>query len=444
VEEPKFLILGGGLAGLTAAWQLGNDAVVLEQSERPGGLVKTHRFGDYWFDSVIHILHFDNPDTKLFIQELMGDGLSQCPPEAFIETGAGTARFPIQFHLGDIDKDTTATILGELKSLQSLKKAENFRDWLLGTFGSTLCDIFFFPYNRKLWKRDLASLAPGGFTWNIQPTSYKLALESTTSPGSSVPGYNSDGWYPRTPIDSEQRGIEILIRTLVSKVPNIRTLTNVTEIDTENKIVRTVHNGEETLFSWSEGGISTIPLPAFLGICRQTPDALKLKLNHLVHNRVTSVMLSVKGPRPENSGHWRYYPEESLIFTRLVFMHEFDRYMAPPDGWGLMAEILEPAENPLIPADELIRRTRDDIAKVGFPGAGSGIIDSRVVVTDPAYVVFSRVNWDIISEARAFLESEGITLLGRFGNWTYQSMSQVIQESTRQARKMAGGDRAGN
>src|SRR5688572_13589476 len=99
------LILGAGVTGLTAAWELGDRAIVLERSSRPGGLVRTHRFGDYWFDRVLHLLYFQDPQTEERVRALMGDDLAPCAPRAWCETSAGTTRFPFQMHLGGLDPE---------------------------------------------------------------------------------------------------------------------------------------------------------------------------------------------------------------------------------------------------------------------------------------------------------------------------------------------------
>src|SRR5688572_17267558 len=97
-EEFDVVILGAGLTGLSAASILGDHAVVLERNERPGGLVRTDCFNGYWFDHVIHILHFQNKETEAKIKDLLGDCLAPCPPEAWVETAFGTTRFPFQMH----------------------------------------------------------------------------------------------------------------------------------------------------------------------------------------------------------------------------------------------------------------------------------------------------------------------------------------------------------
>ena len=439
METTDFLILGAGLSGLSAASVLSDRAIVLEQSDRPGGLVKTDCFDGYWFDRVLHLLYFDDDETETRIHRLMGDELERCPPEAWVETKVGTVRFPFQFHLGSLDEKTVTSCLMDMAELTygpPIKRPENFEEMLLGTFGRTMCDIFFFPYNRKVWKRPLTDLDPGGFTWNIEPGKLEKAMRGALDPKARFDGYNSKGWYPRPPKGSELRGMEVLSHQIAETVPDIRLNTRVVAINPHFRIVTVSCGGKIQDIRYNEGCLSTIPLPDTLRICRGTPGKILDSIHRLKRNRVVNIALSIRGERPSGTGHWRYYSDESLIFTRLVFMHEFDPLLAPSDGWGMIAELVEPAEEPLRPENELIERVKRDVLRAGAIPDDCEIIDQNVIVVDPAYVVFSPESREVVNEARRFLEKNGVTPLGRYGRWSYNSMAQVMRDGYARAEKM--------
>jgi protoporphyrinogen oxidase len=438
LEETEVVILGAGLAGLTAASVLGDSGVVLERSDRPGGLVKTECFDGYWFDHVLHLLYFDDAETEVRIRRLLGADLAPCPPQAWVETKYGTTRFPIQFHLSGLEKDAVVACLLELAERAhrpAPHRSDDFEQMLLRAFGPTMCKVFHFPYNRKVWKRRLCDLAPSEFTWNIVPTELEKALRGALMPEKHYPGYNAEGWYPRPPARSPVRGMEVLTRHLASQVPNLLLEHEVVEVDLDAQTVTARWNGSVVRYRFLDECCSTIPLPQLLRICRQTPRAVLERLDRLTRNRVLTAAFSVKGPRPEGTGHWRYYADESLIFTRLIYMHEFDPLSAPRDGWGLMAEIVEPAEGPIRPRGEIFNRVRADIARLGALPRDCHIIDQNLIVVDPAYAVFSLENQDLLNDARDFLAERGVTLLGRYGRWSYTSMAQVMRRAQRWAQK---------
>ena len=63
---------------------------------------------------------------------------------------------------------------------------------------------------------------------------------------------------------------------------------------------------------------------------------------------------------------------------------------------------------------------------------------------DPAYVVFSLENQDLLNEARDFFSDHGVRLMGRYGRWSYTSMAQVMHEGYawgEEMRKVIDADR---
>jgi protoporphyrinogen oxidase len=202
MEERDVVVLGAGLAGLAAASELGDRALVLEQHDRPGGLVRTENFNGYWFDHVIHILHFNDQNTKERILSLLGDEIAPCSPVAWVECCAGTVRYPFQMHLGGLEAGTAIECLRDFAEVtfgQPQTVAANFEEMLSQAFGRGMCETFFFPYNRKVWKRPLNRLAPSGFQWNIARPKFDQILRSILDPAKEFRAYNADGWYPRPP-----------------------------------------------------------------------------------------------------------------------------------------------------------------------------------------------------------------------------------------------------
>jgi protoporphyrinogen oxidase len=140
----------------------------------------------------------------------------------------------------------------------------------------------------------------------------------------------------------------------------------------------------------------------------------------------------MEGPRPIGQGHWRYYADESVIFNRLVFPHEFDPLNAPDDGWGLMAEITLSGTEPMPDASDVIARTQHDIARVGAFHGGR-VVDRQVILAEPAYVLFTEESRRVTAAAMEFLRAHDIEPMGRYGRWEYSSMAQVIGDAMRWA-----------
>jgi protoporphyrinogen oxidase len=260
-------------------------------------------------------------------------------------------------------------------------------------------------------------------------------LAGAADPDAESGSYNADGWYPRPPRGAPVRGMEVVSRALASTVPDLRLGRRVTEIDLDRRVVHTA-DGDTVVFE--DACVSTLPLPATVALCRQAPAGLLRACARLRHNRVSSVALCLEGPRPEK-GHWRYYTDESVAFTRLVYMHEFDPLLAPTEGWGLLAEVTEPAEQAPLPAERLIERVWDDVRQVDGAPHATRLVAARSWAVDPAYVVFGLGHEQIASEARGWLAEQGVHMLGRYGRWEYSSMGQVMRDGWALGRRLAAG-----
>jgi len=433
VSRVPVLVLGGGLAGLAAARSLerraGSRATVLEREARPGGLVRTHKVGDGWFDHVLHLLHVADPKVEAFLAALDGLHLAPCPPRAFIDTPLGSARFPIQLHVGDLGPDVAARIAAEIEQREALPDldpdATDYATLLERSFGPTLRDLFFGPYNAKLWRRPTEEMVPTGQTWNLQrPTS--AAVRDGAGPGSpSRGGYNARGWYPRPPADSPIRGMEVLARRMADGLADLRLDHTVLGIDLARRQVLAQAGTRRLELGWDEACFATLPLPRLAAMAPGLPHALREAAMRLPFQRIRSAALLIEGERPD-LGHWRYVPDPRLCFHRLTFLHAFDPDLAPPGRWPLLAEISERGEQPPAPDSRVLEQTETDARLAGILGPADRIVARAVFPADPGYVVFEPGVADVVEATSEAFAQAGITLGGRYGSWEYGSMASAI------------------
>lgn len=443
-ETADILILGGGLTGLAAASLLGDRAILLERESNPGGLVTTLCFDGYWFDRVVHLLYFHDSDTRMRIRALLGSILAPTPAKAWVNTAGGTVPYPLQMNLGGLRRDCLVTCLRDLAKVSfetNSVPARNYRQMLQRQFGDSLCELFFWPYNRKMWRRDLEGLAPSGFQWNIARPDFERVLRSTLGASGTEEAYNAKGFYPRPPANSPVRGMEVLSRALAAEVSDLRTDHTVEAIDVERREVIAHHAGERLRIRYRRFCLCTLPLPVAIAMSVNAPEKLRGARRSLRHNRVVQIGFCLQGPRPVDVGLWQYHADESLIFTRSVFMHSFDPLMAPEDGWSIMVEVPQRAECPTSDLEELKRRAERDLVSTGLL-ENCQIIGVHAWVVDPAYVVFTTENGPLMESCRDFLRCHDITPLGRYGYWEYSSMAQVMRDGFNWAKAIIEESRA--
>lgn len=438
-NRSEFVIIGAGLAGLAAAAELGSRAITVDQQDRPGGLVQTYNFGDgYWFDRVLHLLYCPDTETEQYVRSLLGECLQPCRPEAWVCTAEGTMRYPFQMHLGALPEESIIRCLSQLAHLTfspSATQPRNYEETLLSTFGEEMCRLFLFPYNRKMWKRPLSELSPSGWQWTTTKPVFEDVVRGALHPGRSFNAYNSAGWYPRPSPTAELRGMEVLSSALSQRVADLRLNHAVTHIDLERREVHCLSGGETVVLQYERGVVCTLPPHQTIRMVSPAPAKLVELAGALESNRVVMAGFTIRGPRPSGTGHWRYYADETILFNRLVFMHEFDPESSPADGWSVMAEITEPSVWPSPTAEVVLERCRRDLLRTGTIPEGCQITGRRMWVIDPAYVVFTIEGQHAAEEIKAFLRQNQVEPLGRYGRWEYSSMAQVIRDGRTWAKE---------
>lgn len=427
-ESADFLVLGGGLAGLAAGIELEDRCIVLERHDRPGGLVRSLEIEGYHFDHVLHSLYFSDPGTAERVLALTDGLLQKSHVRAYVETLAGTTQFPFQMHLNGLPPDEVAQCIHDLAKTtfgDRPSTARNFEEMLRFTFGERMCELFLLPYNHKVWKRPLDQLAPSGFQWTITPPNFQRVLLGALQP-TPFDAYNSDSWYPLP--DRSPRGMEALSHALAAHVSDLRLNHRVVQINLKAQTVTVESDGDLQTMSFNQGCCSTLPLPVFVELCVDPSSRIRELARSLKWNRVLTIALAVKGERPSGTGHWRYYADPQVPFTRLVYMHEFDPATAPPEGWGLLAEITQPAEEGLPDRDQIVRDTVAGCRRVGALRDGDSLVGAEVLPVEFGYVVFEPETRAVADEIIRELEQYGVTMVGRYATWDYLSMSQVMRD----------------
>jgi len=92
------VIIGAGLAGLSAAFHLeGEDYIILEKDKRPGGLCRSDELEGFTFDRAIHVLYTKDAYAEHFIKEvLLQDNLLIHKRESWIFSHGAYTEYPFQ------------------------------------------------------------------------------------------------------------------------------------------------------------------------------------------------------------------------------------------------------------------------------------------------------------------------------------------------------------
>lgn len=204
---PHVVVLGGGPAGLGAAWQLAGRrkarVTLVEQQARFGGNAGSFEWDGQELDYGSHRLHpACEPEILGELQRLLDGELLDRPRHGRIRL---LGRF-IHFPLKPLDLATRLppgfglALLrdGLTKPLRKSGGADTFESVLARNLGRTMCERFYFPYARKIWGREPAELSGIQARRRVSAGTVLKLLRKVLN---AVPGFKKPGsgrfWYPR-------------------------------------------------------------------------------------------------------------------------------------------------------------------------------------------------------------------------------------------------------
>ncbi len=427
------VILGAGLAGLTAAHDLRragrDDVTVLEREHRPGGLCRSEIIDGYTFDYTGHFLHFRHPEIREWILSLCGDNIHQVTRKAWIYSHGIYTPYPFQANthglpaevvkecvLGFVEATmaSRADGTGSQTSVESLD--QNFEEWILSTLGAGIAKHFMIPYNTKLWTippRDMTTEWMGRF---VPRPSLEEVIDGALVDKRDRPfGYNAHFLYPI------QGGIQVLPSAIAAGAGALRLGEEVIAIDPDKRRLRL--RDRESVLEY-ESLISTMPLDRLVSILRPVPDAVRAAGTRLRHNSVLSVHLGIEG-RELSPYNWVYFPEPEWSFYRLGFPSNSSPHVAPPGASSVTAEVAFSGEHPIDQA-AVVKQVKSDLERIGILRRGDRIGVEAVFEIPCAYVLYDHARRRAVDAVQRYLQSRGIFSVGRYGAWEYSSMEDAI------------------
>ncbi len=146
------VIIGGGLAGMSLAYHLGDRPhVVLEAEDTPGGLCRTREIEGFLFDYTGHLLHLRDERIERLVDELLPGAFRLVERQARIRMRGTTLPFPFQANLYGLPREIVADcITGFVEALPIPVPDDprvSFEEWSLAVFGRGISDLFMLPYN---------------------------------------------------------------------------------------------------------------------------------------------------------------------------------------------------------------------------------------------------------------------------------------------------------
>jgi protoporphyrinogen oxidase len=434
--ERQDVILGAGLAGLSAAYtlqELGESGwQVYEREERVGGHARSVEIDGYVFDFGPHILFAADPEIGELIRDLLGSNFTAQSREAYIyhhRHGVYT-RFPFQAHLFGLPTDVVLDCLSGLVAAVERRAREdvrprNYDEWMRGIFGDGIAEHLMIPYARKVWTVEPSEM---DFAWidrRVPTPDVERIIAGALSNSVEQVGATAHFWYPRT------GGIEALPAALGGRVGGVNLGRQVEQIDIGRRTV-VFADGERVAF---DRMIYTLPLHELASLVAELPPRVRDASKALRCQGIYCLNIGVDRANVSDK-HWVYFYEDAFPFHRLSFPANFTPHNVPPGKSSISMEIAFSDAAPL-DRERVVEQAIEALTKASILNRQDTVELVHAEEIFPAYVIYDLDHAANVGIIRSWLEEQEILLAGRFGEWQYFNMDHAMSSGRDAARSAA-------
>ena len=217
-------------------------------------------------------------------------------------------------------------------------------------------------------------------------------------------------------------GCQALADSFLPHLKNTDILLNseVINVDTEKRVI-TLKDGKEVEY---QSMISTLPLPEIIKLCTKVPTEVKKAAQELLFTSVYCLNIGIDHPKITDK-NWIYYPEEDVTFQRLFIQSNASSNVAPQGKSSITAEISYSKFKP-VSKNGLVEKVINDLIKTGFIHNKNQVILTDLLDLKYGYIIFKKDRLKKVNRIKNFLQSKGILVAGRFGEWEYYNMDHAI------------------
>ncbi|MBD2059302.1 NAD(P)/FAD-dependent oxidoreductase [Oculatella sp. FACHB-28] len=445
-------ILGGGPAGLTAAYQLvkqGIQSVVLERSDKVGGISRTETYRGYRFDIGGHRFFTKVTEVEQFWHEILTDDFIKVPRLSRIYYQGKFYNYPLSLFnaLSNLGVVTSFMILvsylkAKLKAkLRPGNEPETFEEWVIDCFGYRLYRIFFKTYTEKVWGIPCDKIRADWAAQRIQGMSLKRAVINAVFGSQNAKSLIKEFDYPRLgPGMMWERCQEILD----SKGSPVELHTSVLRVEREGTRIKsiTAQRGDQTFQIEADHFVSTMPVTALLHRLDPPPPEHVLEAARGLKYRdflIVSLVVNQPDLFPDN---WIYIHSPEFKVGRIQNFKNWSPEMVPDSSktcLGMEYFCSEGDDLWEMSDADLIKLASREAVELGLGVNKGDVEDGTVIRQHKAYPVYDGEYRQHLQVIQDYLETfENLQTVGRNGMHRYNNQDHSMLTAMLAVRNILG------
>ena len=425
------VILGAGLAGLSASYHLGHpkNSAILEAKDRYGGHLFSWQRNGFTWDDGPHISFTMNEYVKALFAECVNGEYEEVSIKATNYFRGHWIDHPAQTSLWQIPEPLrTQCVESFLETVKKKpEKPTNYEQWLHQAMGPVFADTFPAAYTRKYWTCEPRNLDIDWIGQRVMRPKVDDVVNSAKGPLPSGMYYVND----RSPRYPSKGGFLSYCHKLAAGA-NIRYGKKLVQVDFGKQILRFADGTELTYGRL----VSSVPLPYLIKCSTDAPDDVREAAALLRSSQFYRVDVAVNHPRRRDE-IWYYIYDEDKLSVRLSVMERFSPNNAPEGKTAIQVEVYGSVFKPLPPDGEQVKKTVvNELLEMGLidnPGA-IGSVDCELVPT--GQIIYDLNRRDVLRRVNRFLDQHGVLRVGRYSEWKYLMSDACVLGGRRVARQL--------
>lgn len=452
MEKVEFLILGSGIAGLSASFHIGHDrCLILEKQEHAFGTLFSEKLNGFTWDKGPHVSF----TKSVYVRDLFKESVKGLYFEKEVKVGnyykGHWLDHPVQANLYQVPEPLRTECVDsflESRASKSLDDTTDYAQWLLSSLGQKITENFVAPYTRKYWTVEPSELSLDWIGGRIYRPNIDDVIKGSTGKLEEKTHYVNSIRYPAF------GGYQSFANKFFID-SNIINSTVVVKIDLQKNLVY-CQNGDVYEY---EKLISTIPIPQLVPLVANiNPTTLKaaekLSCSELL---LLNIEVDEISSRPED---WIYVYDEDKFCTRINFTEKLSKNNAPIKKSGIQVEVYFSKYKPFNGNIDLIgSAVVEELFEMGILNSRESVKNARInsrfikyanvifdhqrrVSLDEIFIELSKLglsrndgdldaltDWDKPSD----FTPGNFYLLGRFGEWKYYWSDDCVLSGKRLA-----------